>query len=109
MRQQQQQRSMAPSSEQPQQQSSDKTASLSVERPPSTLPAEPTDSSPVASPTSRISTTPTPTPSNSTTTVVGPEETMTLAPSSATDMCAPRSSVGPMEHDAVAPSAVAVL
>ncbi|KAF9137665.1 hypothetical protein BG015_002648 [Linnemannia schmuckeri] len=110
MQQQQQQRSMAPSSEQ-QQSSSDKSASLSVERPPSTLPTEPTELSPNPSPTPRTSSTPTPThtPSNSTTTVVGPEETMTLAPLASTEMCAPRSSVGSMEHDAVAPSAVAVL
>ncbi|KAK5828207.1 hypothetical protein F5H01DRAFT_317503 [Linnemannia elongata] len=109
--QQQQQRSMAQTSEEQQQQSSDKSASLSVERPPSTLPTEPTDPSPAPSPTPQTTSTPTPTPtpSNSTATVEGPEETMALAPPASTEMCAPRSSVGPMEHDAVVASAVAVL
>ncbi|KAG0373591.1 hypothetical protein BGX24_011487 [Mortierella sp. AD032] len=112
--QQQQQRSMVPSSTEQQHasdQSGPKTAPSSIERPPSTLPTEPSES-PIPSPTPRtphsaISTTSTSAPASasSSTTTAGPEETMTLA---ASEMCA-RSSVGPMEHDAVSQSVVAVL
>ncbi|KAF9911717.1 Zinc finger protein ZIC 1 [Linnemannia zychae] len=111
----QQQRSMGSSSSEQQQASEQpgtKAAPSSVERPPSTLPAEPTES-PIPSPTPRTPHSATSSTSNapastSSTTTAGPGETMTLVESTASEMCA-RSSVGPMEHDAVSQSAVAVL